>query len=153
MAAPLQRPANGRDTVAGLAIDGGDDAVVAGTSWNGYLSYQHGTADDIVTLRFAAGTVPPLEAPSNLDATGISRSQIRLRWQDRAGTEDGFRIERCPGIGCTAFIEIAVVAHDTTEFIDGGLTRNTHYTYRVRAFNGTAAQRLHEHGDGKTTKR
>ena len=82
---------------------------------------------------------------------GISRSQIRLGWQDHAGTEDGFRIERCAGLGCSSFAEIAVVAHDTTEFVDGGLARNSHYTYRVRAFDGTATSGYTNTATGKTT--
>ena len=85
-----------QDQVAGVAIDAAGAALVTGTSWNGYLSIG-GTATDIVTLRFPAGTAPALTAPSQLDATGVSRSEIRLRWQDNAGTEDGFRIERCVG--------------------------------------------------------
>ena len=89
-----------QDEVAGLAIDGGGAALVTGTSWSGYVSIG-GTATDIVTLKFPAGAAPALLAPSQLDATPLSSSQIRLRWQDNAGTEDGFRIERCAGLGCT----------------------------------------------------
>ena len=48
--------------------------MVTGTSWNDYLSIR-GTADDIVTLRFPADAAPALVAPSNLTATGLSRSR------------------------------------------------------------------------------
>jgi hypothetical protein len=65
----------------------------------------------------------------------VSRSEIQLRWQDNAGTEDGFRIERCTGTGCTSFSEIAVLGHDDTSYVDGGLARKTSYSYRVRAYN------------------
>jgi hypothetical protein len=123
-----------QDEVAGLAIDAGGAALVTGTSWNGYLSIG-GTATDIVTLKFAAGAAPALMAPSRLEAAALSSSQIRLRWQDDAGTEDGFRIERCLGTGCTGFAQVAVVGHDVSSYVDGGLARNTAYTYRVRAFN------------------
>jgi hypothetical protein len=123
-----------QDEVAGLAVNGGGDALVTGTSWNGYLS-TGGTANDIVTLAFAAGAAPSLTAPSRLDAVGLSSSDIRLRWQDNAGTEDGFRVERCAGTGCTAFVQIAVVGHDVTTYLDSGLSRNASYSYRVRAFN------------------
>jgi len=40
------------DEVAALAIDSGDAALVAGTTWNGYGALR-GTAKDIVTLKFA----------------------------------------------------------------------------------------------------
>jgi hypothetical protein len=134
----------GSDAVAGLAIAGGDVAVVTGTSWNGF-PFEGGTYSDIVTLRFAPGATPPPPppatpaAPSQLTAVALSRSQIRLRWQDNAGNEDGFRIERCAGAGCTAFAQVGVAARDATSFVDGGLTRNRTYTYRVRAFNAAGS--------------
>ena len=88
-----------------------------------------------MTLKFAAGAAPALLAPTGLQASALSASQIRLTWQDNAGTEDGFRIERCAGLGCTGFTEVAVVGHDVTSYVDGGLARNSQYSYRVRAFN------------------
>src|ERR671923_1783767 len=123
-----------QDEVAGLAIDSAGAALVTGTSWNGYLSIG-GTADDIVTLKFAAGSAPALLAPSRLAAAPLSSSQIRLTWQDNAGTEDGFSVERCAGIGCTGFTQVAVVGRDVTSYVDDGLARNASYSYRVRAFN------------------
>jgi hypothetical protein len=140
------------DQVAAVAVDSADAALVTGTSWNGYLS-SGGTADDIVTLKFAAGAAPALHAPTNLDATALSSSQIQLHWQDNAGTEDGFRIERCQGVGCTAFTEIAVVGHDVTAYVDGGLLRNTAYTYRTRAFNASANSGYSNTATAKTRRR
>ncbi|MGH3645645.1 MAG: fibronectin type III domain-containing protein [Micromonosporaceae bacterium] len=142
------------DRVAGLAIDGAGNALVTGTSWNGYLSkYERGTADDIVTLRFAAGSAASLVAPNGLTATGISRSQIRLTWNDGAGTEDGFRIERCQGNGCADFAAVATVGHDVTTYTDGGLLPNTQYTYRVRAFNANGVSAYSNTATGKTRRR
>jgi hypothetical protein len=145
-------PVGGDDRLAGLAIDGADNAVVTGTSWNGYLSYK-GTADDIVTLRFPAAAAPALVAPSNLTATGVSTSQIRLTWRDNAGTEDGFRIERCQGVGCTGFVQIAIVGHDVTVYTDSGLARNTQYSYRVQAFDGDQVSVFSNTATGKTRHR
>jgi len=140
------------DQVAAIAVDPTDAALVNGTSWNDYISIG-GTADDIVTLKFPAGTAPSLVAPSNLDATALSRSQIRLRWQDNGGTEDGFRIERCVGVGCTTFAEIAVVSHDVTTYVDSGLLRNTAYTYRVRAFGAGGGSEYSNTATAKTRRR
>ena len=145
-------PVGGDDRVAGLAIDGAGDVVVTGTSWNGYLSYK-GTADDIVTLRFPAAATPMLIAPGNLTATGVSASQIGLRWQDNAGTEDGFWIERCQGIGCAGFTRIAFVGHDVTAYTDSGLARNTQYSYRVQAFDGDQVSAYSNTATGKTRHR
>ncbi len=141
-----------RDQVADLAIDAAGAALVTGTSWNGYGSLG-GTAEDIVTLKFAAGAAPTLTAPSQLDATALSTTQIRLRWQDDAGTEDGFRVERCTGTGCAAFTPVAVVGHDVTGYVDGGLARNTAYTYRVRAFGGGGVSAYSNTATAKTRRR
>ena len=147
-------PVGGDDRVAGLALDGAGVALVTGTSWNDYGSIG-GTADDIVTLRFAGGTAPPppLIAPSGLTATATSTSAIRLRWSDNAGTETGFRIERCLGNGCTGFAQVATAGRDATEYVDGGLARNTQYSYRVRAFNAGGNSAYSNTATAKTPKR
>jgi hypothetical protein len=78
-------------------------------------------------------------AASNLVARAASRNQINLTWSDRSSNEQGFRIER--KIGTAAWVQIAEVAANTTSFGNSGLTPNTTYRYRVRAFNtgGTSA--------------
>jgi hypothetical protein len=141
-----------RDQVADLAIDAAGAALVTGTSWNGYGS-TGGTAEDIVTFKFPAGAAPALVGPTQLDASALSTSQIRLRWQDNAGTEDGFRVERCAGTGCSAFSQIAVVSRDVTGYVDAGLTRNTAYSYRVRAFNAAGASAYSNVASTKTRRR
>ena len=141
-----------QDQVAGVAIDAAGAALVTGTSWNGYLSIG-GTATDIVTLKFGAGVAPALVAPSRLEASALSASQIGLRWQDGGGTEDGFRIERCAGTGCTAFAQVAVVGHDVTGYVDGGLARNSAYSYRVRAFNAGGVSAYSNTATAKTRRK
>lgn len=74
-------------------------------------------------------------APSNLTATALSSSQIRLNWTDNANNEDGFRIERCTGQFCSNFTQIASVGANTTTFTNTGLSARTWYRFRVRAFN------------------
>ncbi|HEX4945354.1 MAG TPA: glycoside hydrolase family 44 protein [Blastocatellia bacterium] len=74
-------------------------------------------------------------APSNLTATAVSRAQINLSWKDNASNETGFKIERCTGSGCTNFAQIATVGAGVTNYGNTGLSRNTTYTYRVRAYN------------------
>jgi hypothetical protein len=81
----------------------------------------------------AAPTVPA--APSGLTATAASSSQINLAWADNAGNEDGFKIERCQGAGCTTFSQIATVAANVTSYPNTGLAAAMSYTYRVRAYN------------------
>jgi chitodextrinase len=80
----------------------------------------------------APDTTPP-SAPTNLTATAASSSQINLSWTastDNVGVT-GYKVERCSGVGCSNFAQIA--APTTTTFNDTGLTASTSYSYRVRA--------------------
>jgi hypothetical protein len=79
---------------------------------------------------------PAPNAPSNLTATAVSQTQVNLAWTDNSNNETGFKIERCQGSGCTGFVEIAQVGANTTSYSNTGLSGNTRYRYRVRAFNG-----------------
>lgn len=74
-------------------------------------------------------------APSNLVATAVSRTQINLSWTDNSSNETGFKIERCKGANCTNYVQINQVGANVITFADTGLTKNTTYRYRVRAFN------------------
>lgn len=81
----------------------------------------------------AAPTVPA--APTSLAASAVSRTQINLTWTDNASNETGFKIERCKNANCTNFSQIATVGANVTSYSSTGLTRNTTYRYRVRAYN------------------
>lgn len=73
-----------------------------------------------------------LRAPSNLQATAASSSQINLTWQDNCGRDEGFRIERSTdGIN---FSEIAQVEASIVSYSDTNLSSATTYYYRIRAF-------------------
>ena len=78
--------------------------------------------------------VPP-PAPTNLSATAPSVSQVNLSWTDNSTTEDGYRIERCTGSGCSDFAEIATAAINATTYQNTGLVALSTYRYRVRAYN------------------
>jgi hypothetical protein len=132
----LPGPADGSNQVGGLGIDGQDTAVVAGTTAsNG--------AFDMLTLRFPAGVTPVgiPEPPDLVTATAQQGRQVRLTWRDNATTEAGFRIERCRGLDCHNFVQIAVVGPNVTTFLDSGLTNRVTYTYRIRAFNANGTSR------------
>gem|GEM_PF-805854 len=87
----------------------------------------------------ALGATPPPPppsapaAPGNLSATAASASAINLSWTDNADNEQGFRIER--STDNATFSEIATVGVNAASYSDSGLTANTTYYYRVRAFN------------------
>ncbi len=77
-----------------------------------------------------------LTAPSNLDATPISSTQIRLNWRDNSGNEAGFRVAR--SLDGTHFSLIASTRANATSYSDSGLTAARKYWYRIRASNSIA---------------
>ncbi len=82
------------------------------------------------------GTTP--SAPNTPTLTSVattSYNAIRLDWQDNSTNEDGFRIERCSGSGCTGFAEVAVIPANVVVYNDLGLAENTFYRYKIRAYN------------------
>ncbi|MBN1676554.1 MAG: fibronectin type III domain-containing protein [Kiritimatiellae bacterium] len=82
----------------------------------------------------APSPTPP-SAPSGLTAAAQSWSQIRLTWQDNSGDEDGFRIDRRVS-GVTEWTaDHASVGAGVTSYTDTGLTAETKYYYRVRAYS------------------
>ncbi len=79
---------------------------------------------------------PPLIAPSDLSATGISRTQIEVCWTNNSpGETTAFHIERSPD-GVTGWTHVATVPGNWTCYQDDGLSCGTVYHYRVCAFRG-----------------
>lgn len=75
----------------------------------------------------------PPTAPANLVAAAASTGQVQLNWTgstDNVGVA-GYLVERCPGAGCTAFVQIGTTV--VPSYMDTGLTASTTYRYRVRA--------------------
>ena len=96
-----------------------------------------------------ADTSPPT-TPSSLVATAGGSTSIKLSW--RASTDNvgvtGYRIERCQGVGCTAFVQIATSTGTT--ITNSGLIAGTSYSYRVRAAD--AAGKLSAYSNTATAK-
>lgn len=77
------------------------------------------------------GTTPA--APSRLQATAVSSTEIDLSWKDNSNNETGFLIEAL--INGT-FQQIGTVSANATQARIVNLTPETSYTFRVRAVNG-----------------
>ncbi len=75
----------------------------------------------------------PLSAPDPLQASAVSQTQINLSWSDPNADESHYLIERLPD-GASAWTQIGTVGANTVHYMDSGLTCNTLYSYRVRAF-------------------
>jgi PKD repeat protein len=132
-------------TIASYAWDFGDSTGASGvTASHTYNTAGSYTARLRVTDDYGATasktvvitvTAPTPAAPTSLSGTAASASQVNLAWTDNASNEDGFKIERCTGTNCTSFAQVATVGANVRNYSNTGLSKNTVYTYRVRAYN------------------
>ena len=74
-------------------------------------------------------------APTNLTATSVSSSQIKLAWTDTSNNETGFRIERKTGSTGTYSL-VTMVGAGVTTYQDIGRSPGTTYFYQVLSTNG-----------------
>nr|MBA2645451.1 fibronectin type III domain-containing protein [Pyrinomonadaceae bacterium] len=95
----------------------------------------------------------PPASPTNLTASAASTSRIDLTWTDNSNNEQGFKVERCTGPGCSDFEEIGQVGAGVTSYGDTGLTSNTTYRYRVRAYNAGGDSGYSSPANAKTRRR
>jgi hypothetical protein len=96
------------------------------------------------------GDTSPPTAPSNLLAT-TGTGGINLSWtasSDNVGVTN-YLIERCQGLGCTAFAQVATST--TTTFSDTGLLPGTSYDYRTRATDAAGNLSAYSNTSGATT--
>lgn len=94
-------------------------------------------------------TVMPLNAPADLSGSALSTSGIKLSWKDNSAAEEGYEIERKDPAG--GFFRLALTGPDITSFMDSGLSSQTTYTYRVRAFNSAAGSSAYSNDISVTT--
>ena len=79
-------------------------------------------------------TTTAVNQPTDLIATALSSTQIKLTWLDNSTKESGFKIERKLH-SSTQWVEAAEASANVTTFTDTGLDSNTTYDYRIRAYN------------------
>ncbi|MFZ1530367.1 MAG: LamG-like jellyroll fold domain-containing protein, partial [Ferruginibacter sp.] len=79
----------------------------------------------------------PPAAPSALNATAASNSEIQLSWTDNANNETGFEIEQSTTGPGGSFSLIATVGANISSYNNTGLSAGTNFCYRVRAIKGT----------------
>lgn len=90
-----------------------------------------GRSDHSNEVSAAALSIP--NPPSYLEDTVVSASKVTLTWSDNSDNEAGFKIERKAAGGI--YSQIKTVGKDITTYTDTGLSSDTLYYYRVRAYN------------------
>jgi hypothetical protein len=127
------------------AIDAGTNTNAPATDFEGDARPYNGITD------MGADEWWPPTAPTNLSATAVSQTQINLTWADNASDETNYRIERSPD-GSTGWVEIDTAVANATSYSDTGLTCDTAYHYRVRAYRaGDGAYSSYSNVDTDTT--
>jgi hypothetical protein len=102
-----------------------------------YTGIGHGEGDTNLYFYLPPNLLPAPAAPSDLAATALSGSQINLTWVDNSSNEQGFKIERCSGAGCSNFAQIAIVGANVVSYTNTSLVASTSYSYRLRAYNAS----------------
>ncbi|MBN1671663.1 MAG: fibronectin type III domain-containing protein, partial [Kiritimatiellae bacterium] len=133
----LERSLNGSTwsqiTQPGANVSAYTDSGLAAATTYYYRVRAYNSAGNSAYSNVGSATTAtePAAPPSNLAATALSATQIRLTWQDNSTSETGFRVRRSTD-GVT-FTEIAVVNPDVTAYTDAGLAASTTYYYKVKA--------------------
>jgi chitodextrinase len=91
----------------------------------------HSSPVSVTTFGGADSQAPSI--PANLVVTGVAHNEIALSWSPSTDNlaVSGYRIERCSGVACTAFVQVATSIG--TSYGDSGLGAGLVYRYRVRA--------------------
>jgi titin len=138
----IERSTDGTNfTIATYASANATTATVstltpATTYWfrvRAYDSFMDGSPSTAVQ----ATTLPPPSAPANLTATVLGATSIRLDWTDTSSSEQGFKVERSTDGGST-WTSSGQVGANTVTFTNYGLAPATSYSFRVRAYDGSA---------------
>jgi hypothetical protein len=152
----------GSGTFAQIATVGANVTSYSNTGLAGSTTYSYrvrayNAAGDSNYSNTAGAMTPAAPAlptaPTNLAATAVSKSQIKLSWKDSASNETGFRIMRCKGSIGTNFVIIATVGANVNSYTDTQLAANTTYRYRIYAYNATGNSGYSNIATAKTLSR
>lgn len=117
-----------------------DTDVQANTSYfyrvrarkNGSLS----AYSNVASVSIPELLLPPVDLTLTFSADELT---VLLNWEDASDNEDGFYIERASADD-DAFVVVATLGPNETEYADAQLALNTTYRYRVVAFTNTGAK-------------
>ncbi len=106
----------------------------------GNTSYDYavrGTASGTDGAFSATSTILTLPNVSGIPSfTNITATTLTVSWTGAVGSSSSYKIERCSGVACSDFTEVAS-SIGTTTYNDSGLSGATTYLYRIRGTNTT----------------
>ncbi len=111
-------------------------SLLAATMYFFRVRAYEGSANGGYSNVASATTLPPPPAPSSLSATALSATSIKLTWTDNSTTETGFKIER--SLDGLSWAQVGTVGANVVGYTNTNLTPSTLYSFRVRAYDGTA---------------
>ena len=76
------------------------------------------------------------DAPTNLTASVLSSTQVKLTWKDNSNNETGFQVSRSH-VSLGDWVVVGTTGSNQTSFTDSSAAPTTTYAYKVRAFNAT----------------
>ena len=130
------------DSVGANIVAFSDQTTVAGGSYRYRVVAFNGIGTSTPSNVATVSTLTP-SAPTVLVATTQSDTQILLGWADNSANENGFTVERCAGVACSAFATIATLPANsggTASYLDATPIAEVAYRYRVRAFIVAASE-------------
>jgi hypothetical protein len=123
-----------------------------GTSYYFKVTAYNQSGESAYSNEVSASTLPldVPATPTNLYVDQVTKSSVRLKWNDNASNESGYTIVRSSSPNFTTS-ETFGVAFNSTEFNDNALTTNTFYYYRVFAYNTNGPSGFSNFIEVKTT--
>jgi hypothetical protein len=120
-------------TAVANATSFSDTGRVASTTYYYRVTAQNDNGNSDFSNTASATTFPPPTAPSSLNATAVSSSQINLSWTDNSSDEDGFKIySSTDGVNFSFYVTVGA---NVTTRSNTNLSASTTYYYRVLAYS------------------
>lgn len=105
-------------------------------------AYSYTGNADSVSSEIMVTTLTPT-APSEVTATALSSSQVKITWKDNSDSEEGFKIMR-KSANAYYFQPLAEVGKNITTYSDSNLTAGMRYYYQIVSYNATGSSESSE---------